>query len=251
MKVSRHTGGRIFAATMILTACASLYTGCGNAKREQIAKQREDWALSLQDTLKNLQTSRTNDSIALEEAREKVSREIEQFTFVENPREVEGYYIYTPFRSSYPLKSTGLCARVLKNEGLELVAAGKSRFSAIRATAGDATAETEVVPADQALNYTVAGLTTVAFTGAKADSLAMLIASAEGTPVKIEYLNPSVTATYTLSPQQCEEIAATWSLYHNRCRTHLLEKSIANTARKIEATRITVARMADEDDKKK
>lgn len=249
MKVSIHTGGRIFVATMILTAYASLYTGCGNAKREQIARERDEWALSLEDTLKNLQDSRTRDSIALVETRETVSRMIQNFTFVNNPREVEGYYLYTKFKESYPLKSTGLCARVLSNEGLELVAASKSRFCAIRATSGSATAETEVVPPDQALNYTAAGLTTVAFTGAKADSLAMLIASAEGAPVKIEYLNPAVTATYTLSPQQREEITATWNLYHNRCRTHLLEKSIANTARKIEATRITIDRMNAKADK--
>lgn len=230
---------KIILLSIVLSLTAS---SCRKYDGKEAAQQREDWKSSLSDSISNLSKAYSEDSVRLITLREDVARQIESFTTVDNPREVEAYYIYTPFKGKYPLTGAGVAARLLKNEALELVAASKARFSAIRVTAGGESAETEVVPPDQALNYTANGLTTVAFTGAKADSVAMLVANHAGEQVKVEYLNPGVVATLNLPADAREMIGATWKLYDEMCQSHLAEKSMGINSRKIEILRMTIAR---------
>lgn len=228
------------AATAATAALLVVAAGCRKYDGSEARGEREAWAASLQDSIRNVSDKYKADSLALIKARENVAEEIGKFTTVENPREVEPYYILTSWKGRYPLQTTGLAARIMRNEGLELVAASRSRFSAIRVCASGRCVESEIVPPDQALNYTAGGLTTVAFTGEKADSIAMLVAGAADGAVKVEYLNPGVTATYAMPADVRAMIADTWTLCNAQRETHRLEKALSIGSRKIEILRLTL-----------
>lgn len=216
--------------------------GCRKYDSEKATQNRADWQTSLLDSINDLTRSRSSDSLRLTELRENLATALDEFATVDNPREVEGYYILKTWERKYPLTSTGLIARLLKSEGLELIAASGKRFSAIRVVSGNESVESEIVPPDQALNYTANGLTTVAFTGAKADSIAQFVASHVSGEVKLEFLNPGV-ATSQIIPQPTKNmIMATWQLYEDILSTHRIEKSITINSRKIEILQLTLAR---------
>ena len=141
---------------------------------------------------------------------------VHTFDYVDNPREVEGYYIAGAWKGNYPLKSTGLVARLTKSEKLELIAAlsGGAHFNRLRVEAGGETAETSIVPHDQALNYRMAGLNTVCFSDSAANSCALLITRNVGGNVKIIYLDgdrQTGSLTYPTASQKTME--STWNLY--------------------------------------
>lgn len=243
------------AGLLLLTGTFGICTALSSCRRyngKEAEQKRQEWKASLQDSIKQINRRCNEDSMRLTELYQKVEGIITDFTTVENPREVEPYYIYTPWKGKYPLTSTGLCARLMKNEKLELIAASKSRFSAIRVTVGQYSCETDVVPPDQALNYTANGLTTVSFTGEKADSVARLIAdnyaADEGIPVKVEYLDPRVTGTLTLSPSAAQMIRRTYQLFDTQETVHRLEKDMTVGRHKIE---ILNRRIAMEEAKEK
>ncbi|MDE6247552.1 MAG: hypothetical protein K2M41_06900 [Muribaculaceae bacterium] len=229
--------GLTLLAMVIIPACK----GYDGKKAEE---DRADWVASLSDSISVIEKSRINDSLRLEELRLEVAENLPEFSTVSNPREVEPYYILSSFRSAYPLSSTGIAARILKSEGLELVAAlSGARFNSIRALAAGKSMETQTVPADQALNYTANGLTTVAFSGPKADSLAMIITDYHNSPVELQYLqNGSVVRKITLSEPQKRWVASTWVLCKKQQEIHSLESSLLLSSRKLQILKITLDR---------
>lgn len=190
-----------------------------NEAKERVQAEREKWEASLPDSLKAIE--RQTDSIRneIEVLNHRLDAMIHTFNYVENPREVEGYYIAGAWAPNYPLKSTGLVARLTKGEKLELIAAlaGGAHFNRIKVTAGTESAETSVVPLDQALNYRLTNLNTVCFSDSAANSCASLIANNAGSAIKIIYLDGD-KQTGTLSyPKQSQQIMAeTWNLYETR-----------------------------------
>ena len=152
----------LMTASLIGTAA-----GCKKYTGEKAAAQRQEWLGSLRDSIATISAQRSADSVRLDELRTRITDEIGRFTQVANDREVEPYYILSAVKSQYPLSSTGIAARMMNNEQIELIAAlSGARFNAIRVSSGSETATSLTVPADQALNYTSGGLTTVAFKGA-------------------------------------------------------------------------------------
>lgn len=221
------------AGILLLT----LGAGCRKVASPPSTAARDEWLASLQDSIDCIRAQRRSDSLEINSLRAIIDAEIANFSEVANPREVEPYYMLSSFRGSYPLSSTGIAARMTQGQKLELIAAlsGK-RFNAIRVSSdGAGNVGSEVVPADQALNYTAGGLTTVAFSGTPADSVGAFIASHRDMPVTLQYLqNGSVVASIKLSDSQKRWIGETSDLTIARQRLDSLEKSQILNARKIE-----------------
>lgn len=227
---------RITTAAPLLLLLLAGAAGCKKYTGEKAAQQRQEWLASLSDSITALNGRRAADSLRLEELRGTIAESLASFTQVANPREVEPYYILSRFKGAYPLSGTGVAARMMRNEQAELIAALRgARFNAVRAVSGSQSATSATVAADQALNYTAGGLTTVAFTGAEADSVCRLIADHRAEPVTLEYLqNGSVAGKITLSADQKTWVADTWDLCSANIEAHRLEKSQLTDSRKIE-----------------
>lgn len=222
---------------LAVMAVAMLGGGCHrrNESKERVKAEREAWEASLPDSLKAVE--RQTDSIRQEIKMLSLDMErmLPEFDYVDNPREVEGYYIAKAWRAHYPLKTTGLVARLTKGENLELIAAlsGGAHFDRIRVEAGGESAETSTVPYDQALNYRMSNLNTVCFSDSSANSCASLIARHEGGDIKIIYLNAGKkTGTYTYPRQSQSVMTQTWNLYDARSRMLHDERLIPLLARK-------------------
>lgn len=240
---------RTFYLLPLLLLVAIGGVGCKKYTGEKAAAQRQEWLASLQDSISMIADQRRADSVQLDNLRNRISDEIGRFTQVSNPREVEPYYILTAFKGKYPLSSTGIAARMMKNEQAELIAAlSGARFNAIRVTSGTESATSLTVPADQALNYTSGGLTTVAFTGAQADSICQLITDRRNDPVTLQYLqNGGVAKSITLSAQQKDWVADTWSVCGAHKEATRLEGAMLMASRKIEILKITLSQSAKEE----
>lgn len=187
-----------------------------NEAKERVQAEREKWEASLPDSLKAVERQTDSIKAELQALNHSFEAMVHTFEYVDNPREVEGYYIAGAWKGNYPLKSTGLVARLTKSEKLELIAAlaGGAHFDRLRVETNGQTAETSVVPHDQALNYRMSGLNTVCFSDSAASSCAKLIAENNGNDVKIIYLEGDRQTGSLSYPKQAQSIMmSTWNLY--------------------------------------
>ncbi|MDE6637754.1 MAG: hypothetical protein K2K32_05915 [Muribaculaceae bacterium] len=224
----------IFAIGVFILA-ASIGCKRRNEAKERIQAEREKWEASLPDSLKAVE--RQTDSIKneLQALNNCFDAMVHTFDYVDNPREVEGYYIAGGWKMNYPLKSTGLVARITKSEKLELIAAlaGNAHFNRIRVATNDQTAETSTVVHDQALNYRMDGLNTVCFSDSAATSCAKLIAENNGSDITIIYLEDNKqTGTLSYSKQAQSLMMSTWNLYEVLSRIARDERMIPMLAKK-------------------
>lgn len=222
---------------MSAAALLAASMGCGrkNEAKERIQAEREKWEASLPDSLKAIE--RETDSIRNEivTLTGQMDELLPQFKYIDNPREVEGYYIANAWASSYPLRKTGLAARLTKGEKLELIAAlaGGAYFDRIVVEAGGERAESSVVPHDQALNYRMNGLNTVCFSDSAANSCAKLISENSGTDVRIVYINgDKQTGTLSYPSEDSSVMADTWQLYRLSSTIHRDERMIPLLSKK-------------------
>lgn len=190
-------------------------------------KTRADYEKTLTDSINSIKAEIDSCNGCIATLRDKVGERMNDFTTVANPREVGSYTIYTAYKSKYPLKSTGLCARIDENSRFELVAALSGKpFQQIAVKTPEQTVESAVVPNDQALNYRTAALTTVLFSGAEADSIGRLIADNELNPLSIEYLQSGPVSSGKLDGDVAEMIAQTWLLYNDMAQLQMLERKV-------------------------
>lgn len=206
-----------------------------NEAKERIQAEREKWEASLPDSLKAVERQTDSIKAELQALNNSFEAMVHTFDYVDKPREVEGYYIAGGWKMNYPLKSTGLVARITKSEKLELIAAlaGNAHFNRIRVMTNGQTAETSTVAHDQALNYRMAGLNTVCFSDSAATACAKLIAENNGSDIKIIYLEGD-KQTGTLSyPKQAQSLMmSTWNLYEVTSRISRDERMIPMLAKK-------------------
>ncbi len=206
-----------------------------NAAKERVQAEREKWEASLPDSLKAVERQSDSIKAELQALSNNFDAMVHAFDYVDNPREVEGYYIAGAWKANYPLKSTGLIARLTKSEKLELIAAlsGGAHFDRLRVETNGQSAETSVVPHDQALNYRMTGLNTVCFSDSAANSCAKLIADNNGSDIKIIYLEGE-RQTGTLSyPKQAQAVMmSTWNLYEVTSSISRDERMIPMLAKK-------------------
>ncbi len=220
--------------------CMSMLMVSGACKRrneakERVQAEREKWEASLPDSLKAVERQTDSIKSELQALNNSFDAMVHTFEYVDNPREVEGYYIAGAWKSNYPLKSTGLMARLTKSEKLELIAvlSGGAHFDRLRVEANGVSAETSIVPYDQALNYRMTDLNTVCFSDSAANSCARLIAENNGTDVKIVFLDGErQTGTLSYSKQNQSTMMSTWNLYEVSSRIAHDERMIPLLARK-------------------
>lgn len=228
-----------------IIALSLLGEGCRrNEAKERVQAQREAWEASLPDTLQAIkqQTDSLRKEILL--LTDEAERQLPAFEYVENPREVEGYYIAKAWAPKYPLTKTGLVARLTKGEKLELIAAlsGGAHFNRLRIETATGSATTSEVPHDQALNYRMTGLNIVCFSDSASNSCAELIANSAGEKINVIYLDGDKKTGSMTYPETSQTVMAeTWKLYSTRSAlTHdqrmipLLAKKGAIITEKIE-----------------
>lgn len=206
-----------------------------NEAKERVQAEREKWEASLPDSLKAVERQTDSIKAELQALNNSFDAMVHTFDYVDNPREVEGYYIAGAWKENYPLKSTGLIARITKSEKLELIAAlsGGAHFDRLRVEVNGQTAETSTVPYDQALNYRMTGLNTVCFSDSAATSCARLIAENNGGDVKIIYLEDNRQTGSLSYPKQSQSVMmSTWNLYEISSRIARDERMIPMLAKK-------------------
>ncbi len=207
------------------------------------AKEHEAWISSLTDSIRNMEDEIKSTENQLDFLHEKIGTLLNSFQYVNNPREVEGYTILSGWKNRYPLTSTGIVARITENEGYEIVAAlSGGNFDAIEVSGNGGAATTAVVSHDQALNYRSGGLTTVAFTAGKGDTIGNFVASAPGT-VSLTYLQGGrKVKSISLSEDVKKMLSSTWELYSSQREAETLERQIPLMYKKLQVVR----RMSDE-----
>ena len=228
----------------LAAAACLLLPACG-VKTPKAVEERQKWLLSLNDYIAAYEKQKVVVEEQLSQAREAVGGIIGSFDYVNNPRQVEGYYIFNGWKDRYPMQKTALVARVTEDEHFELIATlTGAHFNEIGVTAAGETRSSEVVPHDQALNYRAGNLNTVCFSGAKADSIGQLVALNSTAEVTVVYLDGKKTGSLNLPSDEKQMIARTYELYSAQRNLHNLEKELPRLSGKIAACR----RMLDEND---
>ncbi len=229
----------ILLSTLFLVACG------GNKTDKE--KARNEYGNALNDSIKTAedQIEEANSRIAV--LNDEVNTWMRDFTVVNNTREVEGYYIFNGWQKRYPLSTTGLVARIAENEQLELIASLKgATFNRIEVMAPTSSVGSDIVPFDQALNYRRESLNTVMFSGAKADSIAQLIADNELNTVKVVFFEGNSTKGNWQIPEDYKKmIMSTWMLYSSRHEQMKLEHKVVMLREKINLLRAHLHNMTD------
>ena len=221
--------------TLVFLVLASGACKRKNEAKERVQAEREKWEASLPDSLKAVERQSDSIKAELQALNNSFDAMVHTFEYVDNPREVEGYYIAGAWKGIYPLKKTGLVARITKNEKLELIAAlaGGGHFDRLRVEGNGQTAETSVVRHDQALNYRMEGLNTVCFSDSAATACAKLIAENNGSDIKIIYLEGDrQTGALSYPKQDQSTMMSTWNLYEVASRISRDERMIPMLAKK-------------------
>lgn len=225
----------LYAAIAVLLVLPA----CGGNKQDR-EKARNDYKQALSDSITAASNSIEECNSRIAALNDRVSGLLKDFSIVSNPREVEGYFILNGWQKRYPMQTTGIVARVSENEQLELIATLKgATFDAIEAVGPESSAASDIVPHDQALNYRREGLTSVMFSGAKADSIGMLIANNELNNIKIVYLEGGgKTKGNWQMPQEFKNmVARTWALASARKELRSLERRVIMLREKINLLR--------------
>lgn len=234
---------KIYIAFLIFAGLLIASGGCKKYDDRPARQAREEWIGSLDDSIANIQKARSADSVMIETLRTTIDSEIKNFSQVNNPKEVEPYYILSKFRGAYPLKSTGVAARISKSLQFEIIAAlsGK-RFDAIRFTdASNSGVTSTVVAPDQGLNYLGSdGLAVAAFTGSANDTLGQFVDRNFNGKLRMDFISRGATiASIPLSDAQKQWIATTWKVASDRHRLDSLENMQILNSRKLEILNIT------------
>ncbi len=212
------------------------FNGCvDRSAKERVAEQREAWESSLKDSVANVAAQVDSVKTRIGELRSETDNLLANFKCVDNPKEVEKYYLPQIKGYAYPLDGNGLAARLMANEQLELVASFTGpRFTAIRINGGGESVSTPSVAPDQALNYRSGNTTTVAFSGKEVDSIAYKLARMTD-PITVIYLEGGKKVGETrLSDVQAEGLRLSSRLAYTRRETLLSEKMLTLLSHKLE-----------------
>lgn len=227
--------GVVILPSVMLTACSS------REKRVSLSDSYAEWNKSLQDSVDNLKSSIDSCTQNIDILHDQINVWLRDFARVDHSREVEGYTIMSGWEKKYPPQSTSLVARISENEALELIAVYQGApFTSISVSASGESASTESVKQDQALNYRRGNLSTVLFTGSKADSVAMLISNNELNNVTVTFLNGKPVGSMNLPVANKKMISYTWQLYKSQQEVKRLEHTLPLLNEKIKLLRATI-----------
>lgn len=223
-----------------------LISACNNKSDSEQAKA--DYQQSLNDSIAALQSQIDSCNSQISILNDQVNDWLRDFTTVSNPREAASYIIMTSAQKDYPMKSTGVIARLNDMGQFELIAALSSKpFDSIELNSGSMTVESDVVPKDQALNYQTSALTTVTFSGEKADAVGQFIADNQLNPVSITYLNGGKPVySLKLGNEQTKVISDTYLLYKSNSELQRLERRVPMLHEKINLIRLHLDKVKPE-----
>lgn len=218
-----------------LAASAAITAGCTRRQeRSRNADRYDQWLASLNDSVKALQETQRLTEDSLTDLYTEVDAMLQRFSYVDNPREVEGYTILSSHRGSYPLSRTGIAARIAKSEDFELIAVlSGGSFSRITLSDASGSISSSTVPHDQGLNYHIGSLNTVLFTGPEADSIGMFVAKDPSRPITVAF----GSNRHRLPESDARMIAETWKLSDTRRRIKRMELELPVISKKIDAYR--------------
>lgn len=223
-------------AFVALLSLAFIPAGCNSKNSDRDAGK--DYAKSLDDSIAALKTRIDSCDLAIKDLKAQEDEWLVDFTTVSDPRQAAPYMIYSDMKDVYPPKNTGIMARLADNGQFELIAALRgSRFNSISVISGENSASSDIVPPDQALNYTVDGLTIVLFTGPNADAIGKLIADNDLNDIKVVFNNGKPVKTIQISNEYKKMIMASYQLYADRRECNRLERMIPMLSRKIDILR--------------
>lgn len=223
----------------LITLSAILLTGCkgDQTAKKRIQEQHEKWERSLSDSV--AATRRQLDSVRtrLETLGHEINSQLTDFDCIENPREVEKYYLPRVKGLSYPLERNGIVGRLTASETLELIAVHRGApFESIRVECAEGAAQSQQVPYDKALNYRIGDTSTVTFSGASADSVGMLIGTHKCHEIFLVYLgaNGRTVGKTKLPATDIQSVSAAWRLASLRKDIFLTEKRLSVYSRKLQ-----------------
>lgn len=222
----------------ILAALAALMcAGC--VQRVDNSKEtREGYERSLQDSIEIVKQEIDSCNSQISRLRDQNGVWLRDFSTVANPREVGSYIIYTPFKNKYPLRATGLMARINDSGQYELIATHSgAAFNQIEVSVPSVSISSEIVAQDQALNYRNEGLSTVTFTGEKADSIGKLIADNELNNIKVTYLQGRPVGSWNVPQDYAKMLSYTYLLYSGTSEMQKLERKVPMLHEKINLLR--------------
>ncbi len=223
---------------ILLAIFLPLIASCGGKKGEK-TNAGDTYRNSLQDSIKTAQSKIDSCTLKIREVTSTIDSQIGNFTNVENPREVEGYYILSNWQSRYPLQSTGIIARISKSEQFELIAVLKGgTFDQIEVKSEGKSAFSSVVPNDQALNYRRDGITTVMFSGDECNDVGKFIADNGLNDITLCYLESGrQKSSWHIPAEYVEMVSQTWSFASANRELHSLELQNSMLHQKIDIIR--------------
>lgn len=229
MKLLKYLGG----------ACLlGLMASCG-ARTETGKEAQETYGHSLNDSIRAVEADIDSCREQITLLNDQIGAWMRDFTNVANPREAGGYLIKTDWKNRYPLTSTGIVARLNDNGQFELIAALKGgNFDCISVAGPTESASSDIVPNDQALNYRAAGLTTVLFTGPKADEIGRLISDNQLNPLTLDFLQGSRVSSWKIPADNAKMISYTYLLYDAQRNVARAQAKIPMLQEKIKILRI-------------
>ena len=121
--------------------------------------------------------------------------------------------------------------------------------NSITVTAPSVSATSEIVPADQALNYMAGNLNVVMFTGTAADSIGHLIADNQLNDITVTFVNNGPVASWKMPLDYSKMIMATYELYASQRDMNAMERRIPMLSRKIDLLRRHLDRSGNNQDK--
>lgn len=225
-----------YLAVGVLIGAVSGLTACSGKSDNQ--KAQSDYLRSLNDSITTLTEEIDSCNNTFRITRENQDVWLRDFVTVSKDREAAPYMIFHSFENKYPPQSTGLIARLADNGQFELVASLEgARFDRITVESPDATASSDIVPADQALNYMAGNLNTVLFTGAMADSIGQLIANNQLNNITVIFQNGKPVRRWEIPNDYKKMIMASYQLYDSQKSMERIERRIPMLNRKIQVLR--------------
>lgn len=224
----------LFSVILIITG-----NSCKKLKTPDAVKEREEWISSFKDSVNHYQQIIEISETELNEMNKKIQGMMDEFEYVSNPRQVEGFYLLKGWKDKIPMTKTGIYARLTESNTLELLATlSGGTFNQIKISADGDEIMSNVVKHDQALNYRQNNLNTVCFSGEATDSIAEFIYGYRIYKIKLDFIEGGVEKSFDIPDDQKTMIAKTWELYESQFESRKLEKEIWISSRKIDTYRV-------------
>ena len=210
---------------------------CGSKNKEKVSGV-EAYKKSLNDSIRACQTEIDSCNEQISILRDKVGSWMHEFVTVTYPSGNGGYIILASAKNLYPMKSSGLIARVSTSGKFELIAAlaGK-KFDRITVEATGQSASSSIIASGGGA-ASPQGLVSAIFVGEKAAAIGKLIADNELNPITVIYeKDGSEVQRIDLSNEYAKVVSMTYLFYQDNYDMKILEKKVPLLNAKIDLIR--------------